>query len=242
MNESLIPAPCGPAAGSLVAVPGACFPHRRDLIIGVLVSAAAIFGGAWISQLTKGDKPILPPKDDLVHTLAIVLPPLEPDRPDVVEDTPPPRAVLAPPTLNDLPELITPDAFVQPLQPPLPDDVSIDKNLVAIPVNPTGWIHGVKVFDPSQLDQQPVPTVQARPNYPFELRRDGISGQVVVDFIVDASGRVQNAFAASSSHRDFEPAAVQAVSKWQFRAGRRGGSAVNTHMQVPIVFTLNANE
>ena len=33
--------------------------------------------------------------------------------------------------------------------------------------------------------------------------------------------------------------AVQAVSKWKFRPGRKNGHAVFTHMQVPIVFTLN---
>ena len=41
------------------------------------------------------------------------------------------------------------------------------------------------------------------------------------------------------SQREFESAAVQAVSKWKFKPGRKGGRAVNTHMQVPIVFTLN---
>jgi hypothetical protein len=29
------------------------------------------------------------------------------------------------------------------------------------------------------------------------------------------------------------------VSKWKFRPGRKNGHAVYTHMQVPIVFTLN---
>jgi protein TonB len=74
------------------------------------------------------------------------------------------------------------------------------------------------------------------------MRRAGISGQVVVDFIVDVNGNVRNAFAASSSQREFESSAVQAVSKWKFRPGKRGGHTVNTHMQVPIVFTLNNDE
>jgi protein TonB len=100
----------------------------------------------------------------------------------------------------------------------------------------------MEVFDISKLDQIPVATVQVRPQYPFEMRRAGISGQVVVDFIVDTSGLVHNAYAASSTQRDFESSAVQAVSKWRFRPGRKGGRAVNTHMQVPIVFTLNAED
>ena len=71
------------------------------------------------------------------------------------------------------------------------------------------------------------------------MRRAGISGEVVVDFIVDTNGEVRNAFAFHSSQREFEAAAVQAVSKWKFRPGRKNGHAVFTHMQVPIVFTLN---
>ena len=39
--------------------------------------------------------------------------------------------------------------------------------------------------------------------------------------------------------RAFEAAAVQAVTKWKFKAGKKGGRNVPTHMQVPIVFTLN---
>ena len=62
---------------------------------------------------------------------------------------------------------------------------------------------------------------------------------VVVDFLVDTNGDVQNAYAVKSSQREFEAAAVQAVSKWKFKPGKKGGRNVITHMQVPIVFTLN---
>jgi protein TonB len=71
------------------------------------------------------------------------------------------------------------------------------------------------------------------------MRRAGIAGEVLVDFIVDSNGDVRNAYAVRSSQREFEAAAVQAVSKWKFRPGKKGGRNVNTHMQVPIVFTLN---
>jgi RNA polymerase sigma factor (sigma-70 family) len=96
-----------------------------------------------------------------------------------------------------------------------------------------------QVFDISQLDQAPGPRFQARPQYPFEMRRAGISGEVVVDFIVDAEGEVRNAQAKRSSHAEFEPAAIEAVNKWKFNPGQKSGRAVATHMQVPIVFTLS---
>jgi RNA polymerase sigma factor (sigma-70 family) len=96
-----------------------------------------------------------------------------------------------------------------------------------------------QVYDISKLDQKPVARFQARPQYPFEMRRAGVSGEVVVDFVVDTNGDVQNAQAIRSSQREFEAAAVQAVSKWKFKPGRIGERDVNTHMQVPIVFSLD---
>lgn len=97
----------------------------------------------------------------------------------------------------------------------------------------------MKVYDPKNLDQQPVARSQTRPLYPFEMRRNGIGGEAVVDFIVDTNGDVLNAYAVSSSRQEFEAAAVTAVSQWKFKPGRVRGENVNTHMQVPIRFTLN---
>ncbi len=57
----------------------------------------------------------------------------------------------------------------------------------------------MEVYDPNQLDRMPRPTFQARPQYPFELRRAGITGEATVDFVVDANGQVQNARAIKSS-------------------------------------------
>jgi TonB family protein len=97
----------------------------------------------------------------------------------------------------------------------------------------------VPVYDVSKLDQAPRPTFQAKPRYPAGLRKAGTAGEAVVDFIVDASGEVRDAYAIKSTHPEFEVAAVEAVSQWKFKPGQKNGRAVHTHMQVPIVFTLS---
>lgn len=102
---------------------------------------------------------------------------------------------------------------------------------------PTVPIQG-EVFDLSRLDVKPEAKFQARPQYPFEMRRDGIRGEVVVDFVVAADGSVQNAYALKSSRREFESAAVDAVSKWKFSPGKVASLPVNAHLQMPIVFTV----
>ena len=103
---------------------------------------------------------------------------------------------------------------------------------------PTGDPGGPAFFTVDVLDQAPEPRVQTAPVYPFEERRQGIDGHVVVAFIVDAAGDVTQAHAVSSSRPGFESAAVQAVLRWKFRPGRKDGCAVNVRMQVPILFNL----
>jgi protein TonB len=96
------------------------------------------------------------------------------------------------------------------------------------------------VFNLKDLDQAPqVRGVQARPNYPFEMRRAGINGEVVIQFIVDQNGDVRDVTVIKSTQREFESAAQQAVMKWKYKPGRKGGKTVSVRMQIPIVFNLN---
>ncbi len=213
----------------------------RDILLGIFVSAllhlALLFGDRFIPDkvvVKKVEEP--PPKIEL-----IAMPKME-EEPEIIEttDTDVKPLDLAPPMQQDVPQLVQPDSFVQKIQPPPPEGVTISATMNIVPeVRDPNMFRGMKVFDISMLDQTPVPKFQARPQYPFEMRRAGIAGEVVVDFIVDTAGDVQNAYALRSSQREFEAAAVQAVSKWKFKPGRKGGRDVPTHMQVPIVFTLN---
>jgi periplasmic protein TonB len=209
---------------------------RRDLIFGFIVTVTIEVLVAWGGNLTHYvPKPRV--KEEEIK-LDIVMPKLEPDEPDVIEEQEQRPVEIAPPMQLDVPQAVTPESFVQQIEPPPPDLSALAKNIVKIPEVRTG-LQGVEIFDISKLDQQPVARFQARPQYPFEMRRAGISGDVLVDFIVDTNGDVRNAFSAHSSQREFEVSAVQAVSKWKFKPGRKNGHAVYTHMQVPIVFTLN---
>lgn len=89
------------------------------------------------------------------------------------------------------------------------------------------------------LDNSPRTRFQSTPPYPYDAKRDGRSGEVVVEFVVDESGRVSDAHVVSSSDRVFEDSALRAVSKWLFEPGRKNGQIVRFRMAVPIVFKLN---
>lgn len=214
---------------------------RLDLIIGIIVSAllhGAFFGISYIDV----SKPVVVAEEPPPTIELMEMPPLPEEEPEIIEtdDAPPETIDFAPPMQADVPQIVTVDSFVQQIQPPPPENLTPVSGVISIPtVRQTGLGKGIEVFDITKIDQAPIPKFQARPQYPFEMRRAGIEGEVVVEFIVDTAGNVRNPFAVRSSQREFEQSAVQAVAKWTFRPGRKGGRAVNTRMAVPIVFTLN---
>lgn len=118
-------------------------------------------------------------------------------------------------------------------------DTSVDSP----PVPATGMPPG-ETFDIAKLDSAPRALSQARPVYPAEMKAHAISAKVLVDFIVDTSGAVRNAYAiktectTSGAGPEFAKSAVDAVSKWAFKPGLVAGRSVNTHLQVPIVYSL----
>lgn len=214
---------------------------RRDLVIGLLISVAFHGGVAWIGEMKpKTIKKVV--KEETPTIQLMEMPKIEPDEPlekSDPSDEPQATVDFAPPMQTDVPQIVQLDSFVQPVQPPPPEGLKPNVGVISIPQGrPGGLGKGVEIFDPSKLDQQPRPKVRVQPQYPFEMRRAGITGEVLVEFIVDANGDVRNAFAVRSSQREFEAAAVQAVSKWKFTPGKKGGRNVNTRMQQPISFSL----
>jgi len=87
-------------------------------------------------------------------------------------------------------------------------------------------------------ERLPAPVFQSRPIYPLSLRYLKVGGEVVVDFVVSTEGRVVGAKAIRSTLPHFEVAAVAAVERWLFKPGVKNHQYVDTHMQVPVVFSL----
>jgi len=94
------------------------------------------------------------------------------------------------------------------------------------------------IFPSEKLDVQPRVLRQPHPTYPSEMSKSGQEGTVMVDFVIDEKGAVQNAFAATSTQSAFNSSAVAAVSQWVFQPGQVSGTDVAAHMQIPIVYSL----
>lgn len=143
-----------------------------------------------------------------------------------------------------------------PLTPPKPDDIAISvpeaalnpwKDLKRIstttgPGDPRDigigdWTDRA-IIDARALDSTPRAKVQLPPDYPYAMKQAGASGTVLVEFDVNAEGRVIRAKPVRYSHREFAEPAVRAVKKWRFEPGRRNGKAVPFRLTVPIEFGL----
>jgi protein TonB len=212
---------------------------RRDLIIALVVSVL-LHAGLALGFNVKPAAPAPPTPPPLLEI--VTLPPLEPEEPlpadagEASSDEPAP----APTMQADLPSVRLDSPFVQPVQ-PAPPDLGRPTGLVTVPtVIGTGAGNGLgNIFSLSDLDQPPTVLLEARlKNYPYEMRRAGISGEVELEFMIDAEGNARDVRVLRSTHREFEAAAIATVLASKFTPGKKGGRAVATS-RVTRTITFN---
>jgi protein TonB len=220
----------------------------RDLIIAVAASVLIHGGVAGSSFFYNDDAPVAEAAEETPTIQLDLPPPPEPEEPEVVdavvsdEVAPTDVADLAPPMQNDVPSAVIDSPFVQRLQAPPPPGLNRPSGSIVIPTNTRPAISGgtkmANLFNLADLDQKPEARVRINPVYPFEMRRSGVKGNVLVGFIVDSNGNVREPYIVKSSSPGFEQAAIDAVLKWKFKPGKKGGVAVNTRVQQPLDFSL----
>jgi carboxyl-terminal processing protease len=95
-------------------------------------------------------------------------------------------------------------------------------------------------FGLQNKDEPPRLISSVEPVYPFDCRKQGIEGDVTVDFIVRPDGTTTAFKVPISADARLSQAAVNAVAQWRFIAGTRNGVAVFTHLKAPLQFALSA--
>lgn len=206
--------------------------------VAAAIHAGALFGVTWPkhNEPKKTTTVFVPPD----HVVTVDIP--EPQLTDPVDAAP----QGAPDTAPRSPDLLRPDpsGFKQIVVPSAPSKLSA---LPTIPLQPMGLENadpnstigvGPGIFSPSALDATPRTRSQVPPVYPQEARNDGVSAEIMVEFVVDETGRVLNPHIVRSSDRRFDDATLRAVTKWRFEPGRVKGQAVRFRMMAPVVFSL----
>ena len=162
-------------------------------------------------------------------------------------ETPPPQAEEPPP----------PPPPQEPAEPPPPSlaeanpslNLSVDLDVatgaggawsgVAAPLlDPAAAVSDGGSFSVSEVEKPPELISAVPPVYPASLRRAGVEGRVVLVFVVDEQGQVQDPRVEQSTRPEFEAPALEAVRKWRFRPAQKDGRPVRAHLRQPIRFSI----
>ena len=88
--------------------------------------------------------------------------------------------------------------------------------------------------------EPPVPVRTVAPDYPDELKREGVSGLVMVKCAIDEQGNVTETTVEKSSNAAFEKPACAAVKKWKFKPAKQDGNPVAIKVSIPIKFVFES--
>lgn len=149
----------------------------------------------------------------------------------------------------DAPVLPQPPVDVPPDIPPVTPGPAIDPSLLrrillpTIPGSNPGSgdslsIRGVRAA--AEVDEPAVIVHQPSPRYPPVLQQAGVEGRVLVEFIIDTTGHLEEASlrVLESSNPGFERAAGETVHRSVFRPARVHGSPVRQRTVQSIAFRI----
>ncbi len=84
----------------------------------------------------------------------------------------------------------------------------------------------------------PVAIETIAPAYPELARRAHVEGVVLLEAIIGVDGSVRDVRVLRSAHALLEPAALEAVRRWRYRAARIGDRPVAVYLSVVVTFSL----
>jgi len=85
---------------------------------------------------------------------------------------------------------------------------------------------------------QPALIYKVDPEYSEEARKAKYSGTVMLSVIVDAEGKARDIHVVKSLGMGLDEKAIEAVEKWKFKPGMKGGQAVNVRATIEVNFRL----
>jgi TonB family protein len=86
---------------------------------------------------------------------------------------------------------------------------------------------------------RPKPIKQSEPVFPYSMQQAGLTGSVVVEFIIAETGNVTNAYVVESNNPWFERPAIDAVLGWKFTPAKMDGHPVKVSVKQLIVFEFD---
>lgn len=210
--------------------PGINFPILNGLAALIITGLLLIL----CVQLVKFTPP--PPTKNYTPVIIKYTPP--PDIPDPVEEE-----VIAPKPISPA-NTAAPDRPVFEALPDLDNGINRTGNFPIPVVKPNDIIAAPRkipdIYAPGQVDRNPRVLRPFIPTYPLDAQRRGIEGKVVIRFVVDENGQVQNPEVIKAEPAGvFEEAALAAIVKYKFDPAVVNNKKVKCFAVLPIGFRIN---
>ena len=216
----------------------------KQFIVSIVIHTALI-GGAVYGTL-QAKEAIEKPKQEKVEFVE-----MKKDEPPPPEKQPPPEIVAAPPPPKGFQVLTAPIKI-----PDVLPDIDLSKKVtdeadfsgkgvqggIAKGVV-GGQVSADQTYYEFQVEKQVAPAPgSGGPRYPDMLRSANVEGEVLVQFVVDTTGRVEMSNPQfkiiKTSHELFTNSVKQYLSSARFYAAEIGGRKVKQLVQQPFNFTL----
>jgi protein TonB len=117
----------------------------------------------------------------------------------------------------------------------VPRSFAQQRPAIQIPVQPN---RSVGVFRIGGEVSAPILVSKVEPAYTEEARKAKYSGTVLLSIVIGADGLPRNVHVIRPLGHGLDEKAIEAVMKWRFRPGMKGGQAVATQAQVEVNFRL----
>jgi len=234
-SASVTPALSGPVS----APAGLAAPRRRGTIVLVALIAGVHLAGVAVLSGTRAPAAHIPAPPISIELVTAAVEP--PPAPAPAPRLPAPPKVARPSAAAPRPAAAAPApaaALASDTAPPVAaaSDALAVAAAGAGPSVPAPAATPEKISEPrgyaGYLDNPP-------PAYPLSAQKRGLEGQVVLKVHVLANGQPDSvAVARSSGHAILDDAALKAVAQWTFEPARRGQSAIDGWVQVPLNFKI----
>ena len=147
-----------------------------------------------------------------------------------------------PPPRPQVPVEVPNDKVIDQVDINLDSDLDFDEPLPEPPPKETGGESEKDFF--VAVEHQPeliggIAGLQKKVEYPASCRRAGIEGRVIIQFIVNEKGQVENPKVIRGIGGGCDEAALKAVKEYaKFKPGRQRGKPVPVQFSLPILFRL----
>lgn len=209
---------------------------RRDLPLSLLLGGAAAIGLFVVMALTQMIGSVEPPKSEITETMMAYVPP---DIEVIEEEEPPPpeEEEEPPPELeDDVPELSL-DQLDIALNPGTGGSLAGDFAMPTIRTSQADL--GTEGFvDFSQLDRNPRPIGVTGFNFPRRLKKQKVSGKIVLLIKLSEEGEVMDVQIDQSNLPRFDAFVLEEVAGWRFTPPTMQGRPVKAQARLPIPINI----